>query len=339
MPVPMMQPKRKLELDPDAEARKMMLDKSMVPAAAPIARPKPPSPLANGANGLTPGTAPPPPKAAPPPPVATPTTATTPAAAVDPVGTAAAQQAADAEAARQQAIEVAKRKAKQEAEAKAKANAEATAVHSTDDVDEAARRLFFQQIQDAMNPDTSADEALATEQADALRGADIVNQRARAGRAGFGASGAQMAMESDIERASRMGLTDKVLGIRNDAKQRGIDNALSAVGADVDLREAGSNAAINAKLLELLGMDEGDVAPPAPNTDAGTAGANTQDGFAKDGKVTSSTGTYPTETVKRSPDDVLSQTISAGGKRYQVFIDGKASKPGKKPVLYAVAQA
>ncbi len=323
-------PNKKKKLDPDAEARQMMLDKSMVPAAKPV---KAPQPLANGAN-VKPALPPKPVTPAPTAPPAPGTVGSTNAAAAG-----AAQQAeADAKA---KAVAEAKARARAQAQDKARANAEANAVRSTDDVDEAARRLLFKQIQDAMNPDTSAAKEVATQQAEALLGSDIVNQRARAGRGGWQASGGQMAMEADIERAARMGLADKLIGIDTDAKQRGLDNALAAIGADVDLRNQASDVAIQNALLGLLGIEETPPEDPAAfdeRNDAGVTGANTLDGFKEGNKVTAATGSYDVETGKRNPDDVSHGTISAGGKTYQKFLDSKASKPGKN-VFYVVAQA
>jgi hypothetical protein len=64
---------------------------------------------------------------------------------------------------------------------------------------------------------------------------------------------------------------------------------------------------------------------------SGIAGGNAYAGEkSEDGKtITAATGTFPVETAKRGDNDVLSQTVKIGKKRYRVFRDSNGD-------LYAV---
>jgi hypothetical protein len=127
-----------------------------------------------------------------------------------------------------------------------------------------------------MDVSTAEEEALIRELMQDRLGAGLVEQRAKMGRAGFGASGALAAMEGDIRRQAGQQATQETLAIRRQAEQEAIDNALRAIGVDVDKRREGRAAAFDEEFLNALrsylGQDDTGAPPAAP--DATTAAAS-----------------------------------------------------------------
>lgn len=103
-----------------------------------------------------------------------------------------------------------------------------------------------------MDVSTAEEEALIRELMQDRLGAGLVEQRAKMGRAGFGASGALAAMEGDIRRQAGQQATQETLAIRRQAEQEAIDNALRAIGVDVDKRREGRAAAFDEEFLNAL---------------------------------------------------------------------------------------
>lgn len=115
--------------------------------------------------------------------------------------------------------------------------------------------------------DTSAEEALIRQQQDAAIGSGAVNARARAGRGGFESSGALMGLEGDIERQARAAATGQTLDVQDKARQEQFDRQQSVIDSELALRDSASNDFINQRLLDLLGMTDGDAAPATDSTD------------------------------------------------------------------------
>lgn len=135
--------------------------------------------------------------------------------------------------------------------------------------DDVAGDFLMQQLQEAMNgADTKEEEDLIRQQMEDAIGAQLVDQRASMGRAGFGSSGALAAMEGDIQRTARQqGLSD-ILGLRRTEDQRGIDNASNAIGSDIDLRKQAEDEFFNDEFLNVLKSQLGaDGGAPQSNVD------------------------------------------------------------------------
>lgn len=141
---------------------------------------------------------------------------------------------------------------------------------SQDDIDQMIRDLVAGQLSGAGKADTAEEEALIRQRMQTELGGSLVNQRARAGRAGFGASGALMAQEGDIKRAAEMDALDQVLGLRRTEDQRSIDNAMGAIGAEQGMRSAASADELRKMALQALQAEMGLDAGPGP-TDVGNA--------------------------------------------------------------------
>jgi len=115
-----------------------------------------------------------------------------------------------------------------------------------------------------MDVNTAEEEALIRELMQDRLGQGLVDQRAKMGRAGFGASGALAAMEGDVRRQAGQQATQETLALRRQAEQEAIRNALQAVGVDIDVRsearrELFDNEFLNA-LKSSLGLDGGEGA-------------------------------------------------------------------------------
>jgi hypothetical protein len=147
------------------------------------------------------------------------------------------------------------------------------ATTTTDDVDQMIRDFLSGQLRNAGQANTAEEEALIQQQIERSMGQGLVNQRARAGRAGMGMSGALMAQEGDIRRAASMDALDQILGLRRSEEQRGIENAMGAISAETGMRSAAANDALRRMALEALqaemgldadvGAGEGGGLPPA----------------------------------------------------------------------------
>lgn len=144
---------------------------------------------------------------------------------------------------------------------------------SNDQFDENVRKLLDQIVSGkGMNVDTSQEEALIKELMQDRLGQQLVNQRASMGRAGFGASGALAAMEGDIQRQAGQQATQETLGLRRQAEQEAIDNAMRAVGVDISQRQEGRQSEFDQQFLDALnsalGQESGQQSNP--NEPAGT---------------------------------------------------------------------
>lgn len=139
-----------------------------------------------------------------------------------------------------------------------------------DDIDQMIRDLVASQLSGAGKANTAEEEALIRQRMQGELGGSLVNQRARAGRAGFASSGALMAQEGDIKRAAEMDALDEILGLRRGEDQRSIDNAMGAIGAETSMRRAASDDALRRMALEALQAEMGLDAGPGP-TDIGNA--------------------------------------------------------------------
>lgn len=130
---------------------------------------------------------------------------------------------------------------------------------------------FIEQLlQESGGGDTSEQEAFLKELFGDKEGQALADQRASMGRAGFGSSGALGAMEGDVRRKNAQALTGETFDLKERTKQNAIDNALSGIGADVDLRRQAADEDLLNNIFSLLGGDkdgedpapEGDEAPP-----------------------------------------------------------------------------
>lgn len=139
-----------------------------------------------------------------------------------------------------------------------------------DDIDQMIRDLVASQIGAAGKVNTAEEEALIRQQMQGELGQSLVDQRARMGRAGFGASGAMGAIEGDVRRAAEMDALDQILGLRRTEEQRALDNAFGAVGVETGMRRAAADDALRRMALEALQAEMGLDAGPGP-TDVGNA--------------------------------------------------------------------
>ena len=113
-----------------------------------------------------------------------------------------------------------------------------------------------------MDVNTAEEEALIRELMQDRLGQGLVEQRAKMGRAGFGASGALAAMEGDVRRQAGQQATQETLALRRQAEQEAIRNALQAVGVDIGVRGEARKAAFDEEFLNALkaslGIDTGE---------------------------------------------------------------------------------
>lgn len=128
---------------------------------------------------------------------------------------------------------------------------------SQDEIDAMIRKFVEGQLANAGNVDTSAQEALIRDQMEGKLGASLVDQRARMGRAGFGAGGVTAALESDARTNASREALDQILGFRTSEEQRSIDNARKAVTTEQDMRSAASDDALRRMILETLQAEAG----------------------------------------------------------------------------------
>lgn len=133
-----------------------------------------------------------------------------------------------------------------------------------DEIDQMIRDFVEGQLSSADDVDTSKEEALINEKMGDEIGASLVDARARGGRSGFQSSGAQFAIEGDLERKARQQATEDILGVRNERERQAKGDALDAIAAEQGMREAAANEFVNQKLLELLGIDPEEPAAESP---------------------------------------------------------------------------
>jgi hypothetical protein len=203
-----------------------------------------------------------------------------------------------------------------------------------DKIDREIRDFVRSRIGAANNVDTTEAEALITRQMEGKLGEGLVDARARGGRAGFGMSGAQMAVEGDVRGAASRSALDQILGLRRGEEQRAIENATSAISTEQGMRSAASADALRRMVLESLqaeaglGGDEGGI-PDAINSgvDAalGAVGAETEKpSLPSSGKGDQGMSSRNPIIVSAPPAGatLVNQNASFGGALYQ-GTDGK----------------
>jgi hypothetical protein len=133
---------------------------------------------------------------------------------------------------------------------------------SNDTLDQQIRGLIENLIS-GKGASTESEEALIRQLMEDRIGAGLVEQRARMGRAGFGASGALAAMEGDVRRQAAQGATQETLAVRRQAEQDAINRALEAIGVDVEKRKQAGEELYQQEYLNALksalGQTPGDV--------------------------------------------------------------------------------
>lgn len=193
-----------------------------------------------------------------------------------------------ADAAKEQAIKDAKRKLRGMTEAKAEANkaagidpmggtptgkdAAGGKGDEQSDFDKAVADLLMGEVKGARSVDTKEEEDLIRQQMEDALAQQLQDSAARAGRAGFAASGAQQALEGDLMRSARQQGLEDVLGLRRTEDQRAKDNANRAIGSDIDMRKQAEDEFFNNELLNTLKSSLG--------IDGDDAGAGEDGGFA-----------------------------------------------------------
>jgi hypothetical protein len=140
---------------------------------------------------------------------------------------------------------------------KAPLTPEQAAQSEQDKMDQEIRDFVRSRIGAAGNVDTTEEEALITRQMEGKLGEGLVDARARGGRAGFGMSGAQQAVEGDVRGAASRSALDQILGLRRGEEQRAIENATSAIGTEQGMRSAASADALRRMVLESLQAEAG----------------------------------------------------------------------------------
>ena len=141
----------------------------------------------------------------------------------------------------------------------AAAKAEEERPKTNEDFDKAASDMLLNEINQAGNVDTKAEEALINEQMNDRIGAALVDQRASMGRSGFGSSGALAAMEGDTQRTARQQGLEDVLGLRRTEDQRATDNARQAIGSELSMRKQAEAEAKQAALLKEIEKGNKDI--------------------------------------------------------------------------------
>ena len=119
--------------------------------------------------------------------------------------------------------------------------------------------MLYNEINQAGNVDTKAEEDLINEQMNDRIGAALVDQRASMGRSGFGSSGAMAAMEGDTQRTARQQGLEDVLGLRRTEDQRATDNATKAIGSEMSMRKQAEAEAKQAALLAEIEKGNKDI--------------------------------------------------------------------------------
>lgn len=196
----------------------------------------------------------------------------------------------------------------------APAQAESPAPATQDDIDAMIRELVANQLRGAGQADTTEEEALIRQQMQGQVGSSLVNSRARAGRGGFQASGAQMGIEGDLNRAAEMDALDQILGLRRTEDQRSIDNATQAVTTEQGMRNAAANDALRRMALEALQAEMGLDAAPSTTEERQ---AQWQQDAISDGADTNGDGTLS----QQEKDSYETQNV-AGHQAWSDFYNG-----------------
>ena len=132
-----------------------------------------------------------------------------------------------------------------------------TADQQRDALDQQIRDFVSGRISGANDVNTAEQEALIRDLVEGKTGAALVDARARGGRAGFGTSGAQMAMEGDIRRQAGQAASGDILDLRRTEQQRAFDNATRAIQTESGMRSAASDDALRRMFLESLQAEAG----------------------------------------------------------------------------------
>ena len=146
-----------------------------------------------------------------------------------------------------------------ETDAEKAAKAEEERPKTNEDFDKAASNMLYNEINQAGNVDTKAEEDLINEQMNDRIGAALVDQRASMGRSGFGSSGAMAAMEGDTQRTARQQGLEDVLGLRRTEDQRATDNATKAIDSELSMRKQAEAEAKQAALLAEIEKGNKDI--------------------------------------------------------------------------------
>jgi hypothetical protein len=194
------------------------------------------------------------------------------------------------------------------------------ATTTTDDVDQMIRDFLSGQLRNAGQANTAEEEALIQQQIERSMGQGLVNQRARAGRAGMGMSGALMAQEGDIRRAASMDALDQILGLRRSEEQRGIENAMGAISAETGMRSAAANDALRRMALEALQAEMGLDAEVGAG-DAGVGFVGGESGAPVWNPITEQDSETPQRGVGSDVDPKIVDALPAGAVPY-------AGRPG-----------
>lgn len=206
------------------------------------------------------------------------------------------------------------------------------ATASTDDIDQMIRDFVAGRLSGAGKANTAEEEALIRQQMQGELGQSLVDQRARMGRAGFGASGAMGAIEGDFRRAAEMDALDQILGLRRTEDQRAIENAMGAISAENQMRRGAADDALRRMALEALQAKMGlDAGIPDPAVEQAVqeraneglyAGVPMEGAAGADGKVknVSTNREYETRTMA----DALSGNWVYGGNSF--VVDGVTYK-------------
>lgn len=135
------------------------------------------------------------------------------------------------------------------------------------DLDQQIRDFVSGRIAGAGDVDTTEQEDLIRQMIEGKTGESLVDQRARMGRAGFGASGAMGAIEGDVMRQAGQAASGDILDLRRNEEQRSFDNASKAIQTEQGMRSAASDEAIRRMILETLQAQAG----LEPDGDGGAA--------------------------------------------------------------------
>jgi hypothetical protein len=141
-----------------------------------------------------------------------------------------------------------------------------TADEQRDALDQQIRDFVSGRVSGANDVDTAEQEALIRDLVEGKTGAALVDARARGGRAGFGASGAQMAIEGDIRKQAGQAASGDILDLRRTEQQRAFDNATQAIQTESGMRSAASDDALRRMYLEALQAEAGLDSPPPTST-------------------------------------------------------------------------
>jgi type II secretory pathway pseudopilin PulG len=190
-----------------------------------------------------------------------------------------------------------------------------------------------------MDVNTAEEEALIKELMQDRLGQGLVEQRARMGRAGFGASGALAAMEGDVRRQAGQQATQETLALRRQAEQEAIRNALQAVGVDIGVRGEARKAAFDEEFLNALKSSLGIVDEVGGETpeESGLSTDNPANARVQGNSIFDPVTGNPYEIrSSANPNDMKTRVLDgSNGVSYAIYLDSEKSTPGNN-VLYAV---